>query len=341
MSLLKSQRWQQLLAAIALLITSLFFVNPAAAQTCTADCLRVYSIELSDLGSSLRGIVKLTDETTNGSAASSATVHAIWTRPDGSTLDQYALVGTRLRAEFRLYTSGIPGTYTLTIVDASKAGYSFDPDNSNLLSESIAIGSPDNQPPVATPNADITKGPVPLTVNFDATGSSDPDGTIVAYAWDFGDGNSSAEPDPANIYWETGAYSVTLTVTDDMGATASASIQITATNDAAACSSQCISVDRIRFRYARKSGLLKGQVWLTDENGQRVTDAVVHGVWTRPDGSKLEQHVDMAADAQAMFSILASQGGTYRLGVADVMKSGHTFDAASSNVLEATTQVKR
>ncbi|MEJ2308021.1 MAG: PKD domain-containing protein [Gammaproteobacteria bacterium] len=338
MSPLKSQTWQQLLAAIALLITALFSISPAAAQACTSDCLRVYSIELSDLGSSIRGIVKLTDETAAG--VSNTTVQAIWTRPDGSTLEQNALVGTRLRAEFRLYTSGIPGTYTLTIVDASKAGYSFDPDNSSLLSESIMVGLPDNQPPVATPNADTTTGPAPLTVNFDATGSSDADGTIVAYAWDFGDGNSSAEPDPANIYWETGTYTATLTVTDDMGATASASIQINATDDAAACTSQCISVDRIRLRYDRKSGLLKGQVRLTDENGQRVTDAVVHGVWTRPDGSKLEQHVDLAADAQAMFSILASEAGTYRLDVADVIKSGHTFDAAASNVLEATTSIK-
>ncbi len=104
-------------------------------------------------------------------------VHAVWTRPDGSQFDQYANIGTRLRAEFRLYTAGEPGLYTLAVAGATKAGYTFDPANSALLSEDIQIGSSGNQTPIAISNADVTSGSAPLDVNFDSDGSKDTDGT--------------------------------------------------------------------------------------------------------------------------------------------------------------------
>ena len=54
-------------------------------------------------------------------------------------------------------------------------------------------------------------------VNFDGTGSSDPDGTIVAYDWDFGDGGTGTGVTPTHTYAAAGIYTVTLTVTDDGG----------------------------------------------------------------------------------------------------------------------------
>jgi hypothetical protein len=154
-----------------------------SAQGCSVDCLRVYSIDLSDFGTAIGGTVKLTDEAVSAGAARSSVVHGVWTRPDGSQFDQYANIGTRLRAEFRLYTGGEPGLYMLTVADATKAGYTFDPANSAVLSESIQIGGAGNQSPVAISNADATSGSVPLTINFDSQGSRDPDGTVVGRVW--------------------------------------------------------------------------------------------------------------------------------------------------------------
>ncbi|WP_448231840.1 PKD domain-containing protein [Microbacterium lacticum] len=54
---------------------------------------------------------------------------------------------------------------------------------------------------------------------FDGSGSSDPDGSIASYAWDFGDGGSATEASPTHQYVASGSYSVSLTVTDDRGAT--------------------------------------------------------------------------------------------------------------------------
>jgi PKD repeat protein len=63
-------------------------------------------------------------------------------------------------------------------------------------------------------------------VNFSATGSNDPDGTIVSYAWDFGDGNTASGENVSNTYLQRGVYIAVLTVTDDQGLTSTAQIEI-------------------------------------------------------------------------------------------------------------------
>lgn len=72
-----------------------------------------------------------------------------------------------------------------------------------------------------------------LQVTFDASASTDPDGTITAYSWDFGDDNTGSGVNPSHTYAESGAYEVTLTVTDDDGATDALSRQVTVVANAA------------------------------------------------------------------------------------------------------------
>jgi PKD repeat protein len=68
-------------------------------------------------------------------------------------------------------------------------------------------------------------------VAFDASVSSDPDGSIVDYAWDFGDGSTGTVVTPNHTYATSGSFTVTLTVTDDNGLTASTSRTITVAAD--------------------------------------------------------------------------------------------------------------
>jgi len=83
-----------------------------------------------------------------------------------------------------------------------------------------------NQPPTAVLRATPTSGPAPLMVAFDGTGSSDPDGVISSYSWDFGDGSSGSGATTSHQYGSAGSFTPRLTVTDSMGASASTTTTI-------------------------------------------------------------------------------------------------------------------
>ena len=68
-------------------------------------------------------------------------------------------------------------------------------------------------------------------MSFDGTGSNDPDGSIVSYAWTFGDGASAAGPTAGHTYSSAGSYAAKLTVTDNRGASSSTTVSITATTN--------------------------------------------------------------------------------------------------------------
>ena len=78
-----------------------------------------------------------------------------------------------------------------------------------------------NRPPSAVASASPTEGDPPLAVNFDGSGSSDPDGGTLSYAWDLdGDGahDDSTAVRPTWTYDATGTYVASLRVTDTAGA---------------------------------------------------------------------------------------------------------------------------
>ncbi len=80
-------------------------------------------------------------------------------------------------------------------------------------------GPTTNLAPLAVLTATPTAGTAPLTVEFSAALSTDPDGTIVSYLWNFGDGTTSTDAETSHDYDEPGSYTVTLRVTDDGGLT--------------------------------------------------------------------------------------------------------------------------
>lgn len=71
-----------------------------------------------------------------------------------------------------------------------------------------------NQAPVALISATPTTGPPPLAVAFSSAGTMDPEGQPLTYSWDFGDGLTSTEVNPAHTYNQAGQYVVRLTVSD-------------------------------------------------------------------------------------------------------------------------------
>lgn len=74
----------------------------------------------------------------------------------------------------------------------------------------------ENQSPIATCSADPTTGIAPLTVNFSGSGS-DPDGTIISYNWNFGDGTTSTEQNTSHTFQSDNTYTVSFTIEDNDG----------------------------------------------------------------------------------------------------------------------------
>jgi PKD repeat protein len=82
-----------------------------------------------------------------------------------------------------------------------------------------------NMSPVASAGGTYS-GTIGQNVPFHGNNSYDPDGTIVSYSWNFSDGGSASGINPTHAYTANGSYTLTLTVTDNLGA--QASVQTTA-----------------------------------------------------------------------------------------------------------------
>src|SRR5262245_4566065 len=103
---------------------------------------------------------------------------------------------------------GAAGTYGAT-VRATDTG-----SLSNDKSFNITVNAAANRPPVANADGPYL-GTIGVPVNFNGSGSSDPDGNPLTYAWDFGDASTGSGPTPSHTYAAAGTYTVTLTVTDN------------------------------------------------------------------------------------------------------------------------------
>ncbi|MEJ2709400.1 MAG: PKD domain-containing protein, partial [Anaerolineales bacterium] len=138
-----------------------------------------------------------------------------------------------------------------------------------------------NQPPVAQASASPDNGAAPLIVQFSSSGSSDPDGSIVAYSWDFGDGNSSSLADPSYTYNTAGVYQVTLTVVDDRGATGSASLTVTV-SDPVVYEIHVQDQTVTRITNSRGWHMATDRVLVTDQNNQPVAGVLVTANYSGP-----------------------------------------------------------
>lgn len=106
---------------------------------------------------------------------------------------------------------GLSGTVTeatsLPIYSDNKLAYGDEPSGSEVLSAGFTVSS--------------TTGVIPFDVTVDASRSNDPTGEGLTYQWSFGNNDSANTQTASTIYNEEGSYTITLTVTDTTGATAS------------------------------------------------------------------------------------------------------------------------
>jgi PKD repeat protein len=114
------------------------------------------------------------------------------------------------------------GTYTarLTVTDAGGL--------TATTTVSINANAPGNRPPTVSVNPSATSVQEGTAVTFNTT-ASDPDGSVVSYSWDFGDGTTSNVASPSHAYTRAGSYTARVTVRDNGGATAGTQVTITVT----------------------------------------------------------------------------------------------------------------
>ena len=133
-----------------------------------------------------------------------------------------------------LYLQYNPGATAQQVYDAISANstknkVSSSRTTNNHLLYTLGFGGgtppPVNQPPTASFTFNVTD----LMVSFNAGASSDPDGSIVSYAWNFGDGTNGSGVTTSRTYAAAGTYNVTLTVTDNEGATGTLTQSVTVT----------------------------------------------------------------------------------------------------------------
>jgi PKD repeat protein len=146
---------------------------------------------------------------------------------DGGTLIAAGDDQSASELDFEILEALDPGTYFVRVMgfDGSVTG------PYELLISADALAPPGNQMPVASFSVTPSQGVAPLQVTLDAFSSSDADGTIVSYIWNFGDGSASGSGmGVTHLYPSAGSYTITLTVTDNNGSSSSTTRQVTVTS---------------------------------------------------------------------------------------------------------------
>jgi PKD repeat protein len=172
------------------------------------------------------------------------------------------------------------GTYYLSIGGGSKGDLATGYSDYGSLGQYRVSGSyagSGAQPPQAVASANPVSGTAPLNVSFTGSGSTDSDGSIASYSWNFGDGTGSTAANPLHTY-AAGNYTATLTVTDSQGLTNSASVGISA-----AATTPTLRVSTIGMSVARSWGIYyqcSANVTVLNGSGSAVSGATVNGAWS-------------------------------------------------------------
>ena len=147
-----------------------------------------------------------------------------------------------------------------------------------------------------------------LDVDLDASASTDPDGTIASYAWDFGDGTTGTGSTASHHYLTAGGYDVVLTVTDDRGGSATKTTRVNVASNQAPVAGISSSSNRL--------------VLSVDGSASSDADGTVASyAWTFGDGS---------SDTGATASHTYAADGTYTVRLTVTDGQGATDTATTS-----------
>jgi len=170
----------------------------------------------------------LSSSTAAGNAPLNVTFDGRSSSSPNSPIESYSWTfgdGSQATGETVSHTFTVAGTYYTQLRVTNGQGLS-----DTVSTPIVVVGSaPANEKPIAVIAASETTQGSPLTFSFDGSQSSDPDGSITQYSWNFGDGTTGSGQSAQHTYSSAATYTVSLQVTDDRGDTATASTEIVCT----------------------------------------------------------------------------------------------------------------
>jgi len=230
------------------------------------------------------------------------------------------------------HVAPLAGTFYLTVQgvgrgDPANGGYS---DYGSVGQYAVAgtVPSASGQPPVASAGATPTSGTVPLTVSFSSAGSADPDGSIVAYEWSFGDGSAAATGASAShVYANAGSYSAQLKVTDNSGLSATRSLTITVQPAVVAKTVRVADIAMSLSANRNGSAQASAAVTVRDANGNVLPGATVTGQWSGVVSRRLSA-VSGSNGVASLESPRTRSSGTFVFTVTGISLSGYGYQPA-------------
>ena len=215
------------------------------------------------------------------------------------------------------------GTYYLSVDGTGAAGYS-DYGSLGQFSLTGSVPSPSGSPPVAAASVvGSSSGTAPLPVSFSSSGSFDPEGSALTYDWDFGDGSTSAEPNPSHTYITPGSYRASLVVKDSTGLSRPASLAVAVQSPPVLVYVSNIAMSKaISNRGTRASAV----VTIKDAAGNLKSNASVTGTWSGlTTGTST---VKTGSTGTAKFSsAFTKNAGTFTFKVTRVVLNGSVYSA--------------
>ena len=195
-----------------------------------------------------------------------------------------------------------------------------------LVDADEAAPSTGNTPPTADagPNQAAL---VDETVEFDGSGSYDPDGTIDSYNWNFGDGVTGTGETTTYAYLDTGTYTVTLEVTDDGGATGIDTAIVTVTEESPTNTMHVDGIDMELNHIWTQYYYATVIVTIVDATNNPVGNAAVSYHWEDATNDQGSEVTDGTGRTPLRYAVSkASSGTTFTFVVDDVTKEGWAYD---------------
>jgi subtilisin family serine protease len=196
-------------------------------------------------------------------------------------------------------------------------------ESARVVGGSDGGGGTTNEPPAASFGASCTD----LSCSFTDT-SADGDGSVVGWSWSFGDGFGSSEQNPSHTYAAGGTYTVSLTVTDDDGATDSTSQTVTVTDPSAGSPTVLAVASETYTQFGGKQGTnhLDVTVSIVDGQGAAVSGASVTIDLYRGTDRVTTSTGTTDSSGTVAFSYRGVGPGCYSADVTAVSKSGSDWD---------------